>query len=395
MTWLLRIKESLASRISLWVVLYVVVILTATASLGNHYLLKVFREIQADGLIHFVDVRRMALFLAVLFIVTLVVLTNLLRRAIHRLVAPLTAFTKAVDEVAQGNLQAQLPDIRSKDEMQQLHHSFSIMQQSLIRQMEELKQVNEAKGRIEGELKVASDIQLSMLPKAYTPTADHDLDIYGQQISAKEVGGDLYDYFIIGERLFFCIGDVSGKGVPAALLMAMTLSQFRNVAVYEGDLEKIIKSINKARCDGNDAMMFITFFAGVLDLSTGLLRYCNAGHNKPFIVSDSIAELPAKPCLPFGIVDDTPYVVREYAMPAGAMLFLYTDGLTEAQNGQHEQFGSERLISHLTDKANCKDQIEKMTLAVQQFAGDAPQSDDLTMLAIRCSAFHAHHTFVQ
>ena len=112
MTWLLRIKESLASRISLWVVLYVVVILTATASLGNHYLLKVFREIQADGLIHFVDVRRMALFLAVLFIVTLVVLTNLLRRAIHRLVAPLTAFTKAVDEVAQGNLQAQLPDIR-------------------------------------------------------------------------------------------------------------------------------------------------------------------------------------------------------------------------------------------------------------------------------------------
>lgn len=336
----------------------------------------------------FKDVRKTSLFLAVLFLLMLVLLTYLLRRGVHRLIAPLTTFTQAVDEVAHGNLHTTLPVIHSQDEMQRLHHSFSTMQQSLVRQMEELKQVNEAKGRIEGELKVAKDIQLSMLPKAYTPATDNNrLDIYGQLISAKEVGGDLYDYFIRDKKLFFCIGDVSGKGVPAALVMAMTLSQFRIVASYENDLEIIIKSINKARCDGNDTFMFVTFFMGVLDLSSGLLRYCNAGHNKPFVVSNGITtfceELPAKPNLPLGVSDDADYTVRDYTMPPDAMLFLYTDGLTEAMNGQGEQFGRGRLIEKLKAEKSCQCQIEMMTQAVHQFVDYAPQSDDLTMLAIR------------
>ena len=335
------------------------------------------------------DFRKTALFLTALFILMLMLLTYILRRSVHQLIAPLTTFTQAVDEVAQGNLQATLPVIRSKDEMQRLHHSFSIMQESLIHQMEELKRVNEAKGRMEGELKVARDIQLSMLPKPYAPAAGSDnLDIYGQQISAKEVGGDLYDFFIRDERLFFCIGDVSGKGVPAALVMAKTLSLFRNVASYENDLEEMIKSINKITCDGNDTSMFATFFMGVLELPTGRLYYCNAGHNKPFIVSDIITELPAKPNLPLGIFDDVPYVVREYTLPPDSMLFLYTDGLTEAMNGQYEQFGIERLKDNLKSEEDCKNQIEKMTQAVHQFAGGASQSDDLTMLAIRYLATH-------
>jgi len=329
-------------------------------------------------------VRQTVLFMASLFILMLILLTYLLRQGVHRLIAPLTTFTQAVNEVAQGNLQAELPDIRSKDEMQRLHHSFSTMQQSLAQQMKELKRVNEAKGRIEGELKVAKDIQLSMLPKTYPPFPDrNDLDIYGLQISAKEVGGDLYDFFIRDEKLFFCIGDVSGKGVPAALVMAMTLSQFRNVANYENDLTQIISSINNTTCDGNETVMFVTFFAGVLDLATGLLSYCNAGHNKPFVVNDGIAELPAKPGLPLGIDEDAPYVVREYNMPTGAMLFLYTDGLTEAMNGRREQFGRLRLCDNLKSGGDSKGLIEKMTQAVHLFVGDAPQSDDLTVLAIR------------
>ena len=337
----------------------------------------------------FKGVRKTELFLAVLFVLMLAFLTYILRRSIHRLIAPLTTFTQAVDEVAQGNLQATLPDIRSKDEMQRLHHSFSTMQQSLAQQMEELKQVNEAKGRIEGELKVARDIQLSMLPKAFTPSADSkNLDIYGKQVSAKEVGGDLYDFFIRDGKLFFSIGDVSGKGVPAALVMAMTLSQFRNVSSYEDDLEKIIKSINKITCDGNDTSMFVTFFVGILDLSSGLMNYCNAGHNKPFIVSDDITELPAKPDLPLGVLDEASYVVREYTLPPGTILFLYTDGLTEAMNEQREQFGRVRLIEELKSDEDCKGLIEKMTQAVHQFVNEAPQSDDLTMLAIRSIVFH-------
>lgn len=334
------------------------------------------------------------MFLAVLFILMLVLLIWILRRAIHRLIAPLTTFTQAVDEVADGNLQASLPVIHSKDEMLRLHRSFSTMQQSLVRQMEELRQVTEAKGRIEGELKVAQDIQLSMLPKPFTPAADSKcLDIYGQLISAKEVGGDLYDFFIRKGKLFFCIGDVSGKGVPAALVMARTLNQFRDVACYEDNLETIVKAINKTMCDGNDTFMFVTFFAGVLDLSSGLLRYCNAGHNKPYVVGGAVAvsgsatspceELPAKPCLPLGVDEGVSYVVGECVLPLGAMLFLYTDGLTEAMNLQREQFGCGRLAENLGSEECCQSQIEMMTQAVRRFVGDAPQSDDLTMLAIR------------
>ena len=377
---LLRIRQSLASRITLWVVLYVVVTFGISAFVGNSIVLKIVRAIEENGIIYAIGVRRMSVLLVLLFILTLVVLTYLLRRAIHRLLAPLTTFTQAVDEVARGNLQAKLPVIHTKDEMRRLHHSFSLMQRSLEKQMEELRQFNEAKGRIEGELKVAKDIQLSMLPKPYQPDDRDALDIYGSLTPAREVGGDLYDFFILGDKLYFCIGDVSGKGVPAALVMAKTLNQFRNVARYEDDLPQIISSINKTTCEGNDTCIFVTFFMGVLDLSTGLLRCCNAGHNKPFIKGE---EMPVKPGLPLGVSNEAPYVVMEYTVPSDAMLFLYTDGLTEAKNGQSEMFGRERLMAHLKSGADCKSQIEEMTQAVHEFVGDAPQSDDLTMLAIR------------
>ena len=380
---LLRIRESLASRITLWVVLYVVVVLGISAYVGNGLVLKIVRTIEEGGILYAIGMRRMSIGLTLLFLLTMVVLTYSLRRTIHRLIAPLTTFTQAVDEVAKGNLQATLPDIHSQDEMRRLHRSFSTMQQSLARQMEELKQANEAKGRMEGELKVARDIQLSMLPKTYAPTADSCLDIYGSLTPAREVGGDLYDFVLRDGKLFFCIGDVSGKGVPAALVMATTLSQFRIAASHIDDVSKITTYINRNTCEGNDTCIFVTFFTGMLDLSSGRLSYCNAGHNRPFVVSDSLSELDSKSGLPLGVEETAPYVVHEYDMPAGAMLFLYTDGLTEAMNGQREQFGSQRLINQLNSGTGSKAQIEKMTQAVHAFVGDASQSDDLTMLAIK------------
>ncbi len=380
---LLHIRESLASRIILWVVLYVVIILTISGYVGDYFVRKFIWEVQENGIMHAIAARRLSLALTMVSLISLIVLTGQLRRLIHKLIDPLTAFTQVADEVAKGNLQATLPEINSRDEMQQLRHSFSIMQQSLSEQMEELKQVNAAKGRIEGELQAACNIQQSMLPKAYLPDAySHCLDICGQLISAKDVGGDLYDFFVSNGKLFFCIGDVSGKGVPAALVMAMTLSQFRNVARYEGNIRQIIQSLNATRCEGNDTLMFVTFFAGVLDLETGLLQYCNAGHNKPFIMNGSISELPAKPDLPLGVSDDAVYAVREYTLQSDSTLFLYTDGLTEAMTARREQFGRERLQNTLRKGAGCRELIEEMTLAVRQFVGDAPQSDDLTMLAI-------------
>ena len=394
-----RIRESLASRITLRVVLYVVVVLGISSYVGNSLVLKIFRAIEENGILYAIGMRRMSIGLTLLSILTLVLLTIILRRTIHRLIAPLTTFTQAADEVAQGNLQATLPEIHSEDEMQRLHHSFSTMQQSLARQMEELKQVNEAKGRIEGELKVAKEIQLSMLPKPLTshlsPLTTH-IDIFGSLTPAREVGGDLYDFILRDGKLFFCIGDVSGKGVPAALVMATTLCQFRIAASHVNDVAKITAYINRNTCEGNETCIFVTFFMGMLDLKTGLLRCCNAGHNKPIVIGNGPSKndngqlspqsgqfLDAKPNLPLGVSEDATYEVREYTLESGAMLFLYTDGLTEAMTREHEQFGSERLMAQLQGGVGCQEQIERMTEAVHQFVGDAPQSDDLTMLAIR------------
>ena len=394
-----RIRESLASRITLRVVLYVVVVLGISAYVGNGLVMKIVRAIEENGILYAIGMRRMSIGLTVLSILTLVLLTILLRRTIHRLIAPLTRFTQAADEVAQGNLQATLPEIHSEDEMQRLHHSFSTMQQSLARQMEELKQVNEAKGRLEGELKVARDIQLSMLPKPLNSkfsTLNSHLDLYGSLTPAREVGGDLYDFIIRDGKLFFCIGDVSGKGVPAALVMATTLCQFRIAASHVDDVAKIVTYINKNTCEGNDTCIFVTFFAGMLDLSTGQLRCCNAGHNKPIVIGNGQLKmdngqlsmengqfLDAKPNLPLGVSEDVTYEAKEFTLEAGAMLFLYTDGLTEAMTRLHEQFGRERLMGQLQGGVDCKGQVDGMTEAVHQFVGDAPQSDDLTMLAIR------------
>lgn len=394
-----RIRESLASRITLRVVLYVVVVLGISAYVGNGLVLKVVRAIEENGILYAIGMRRMSIGLTLLSILTLVLITIILRRTIHRLIAPLTTFTQAADEVAQGNLQATLPEIHSEDEMQRLYHSFSTMQQSLARQMEELKIVNAERGRIEGELKVAQDIQLSMLPKplnSQLSAVNSQLDIFGSLTPAREVGGDLYDFILRDGKLFFCIGDVSGKGVPAALVMATTLCQFRIAASHVDDVAKITAYINRNTCEGNETCIFVTFFMGMLDLKTGLLRYCNAGHNKPIVVNngqlkmdngqssmENVQFLDAKPYLPLGVFEGTNYEEKEYTLPPGATLFLYTDGLTEAMTQDHEQFGSERMMAQLQGGVGCQEQIERMTQAVHEFVGDAPQSDDLTMLAIR------------
>ena len=399
-----RIRESLASRITLRVVLYVVVVLGISAYVGNGLVLKVVRAIEENGILYAIGMRRMSIGLTLLSILTLVLITIILRRTIHRLIAPLTTFTQAADEVAQGNLQATLPEIHSEDEMQRLYHSFSTMQQSLARQMEELKIVNAERGRIEGELKVAKDIQLSMLPKMPPKFfakrsgeaerggdrgLNEGFDIFGSLTPAREVGGDLYDFILRDGKLFFCIGDVSGKGVPAALVMATTLCQFRIAASHVDDVAKITAYINRNTCEGNETCIFVTFFMGMLDLKTGLLRCCNAGHNKPVVIGNGQGTmkngqfLDAKPNLPLGVSDDATYDEKEYTLAPGAMLFLYTDGLTEAMTREHKQFGSERLMAQLQGGVGCQEQIEQITQAVHAFVGDAPQSDDLTMLAIR------------
>jgi sigma-B regulation protein RsbU (phosphoserine phosphatase) len=245
--------------------------------------------------------------------------------------------------------------------------------------------------RIDSELTIASTIQMAMLPKVFPPFKDRlDLNIYGMVAPAKEVGGDLYDFYIRHDKLFFCVGDVSGKGVPASLVMAVMRSLFRSTTVHAEDPALIVSLMNKALCDQNTLNMFLTLFLGVLDCKTGELKYCNAGHNAPVLVESQkskVESLNVLPNLPLGIEPEFVFKAQTTQMAYDDTLFLYTDGLTEAENGVHEQFGEERMMKGLamSDErlASPLELVKAMQASVEAFVDGAPQSDDLTMLAVR------------
>ena len=322
----------------------------------------------------------------------LLVLFVICRSILKRATRPLALFARSADNIAKGNLNASLPQIRTRDEMKHLHDSFAMMQTSLNKQIEELKRVNEQKGRIEGELKVASDIQMSMLPKIYPPYPDRkDIDIFGSLTPAKAVGGDLFDFYIRDNKLFFVIGDVSGKGVPASLVMAVSRTLFRIVSSHLEEPCLIMEQMNEALSDQNDSNMFVTLFIGSLDLQTGHLKYCNGGHDAPLLMNLKNQECQLLAChsnLPVGVMPGFKFESQETNIDADTLIFLYTDGLTEAENSQHQLFTEARIFNEAKQILNesqvsAKHVIEKMSAAVSGFVGDAEQSDDLTMLAIK------------
>ena len=250
-----------------------------------------------------------------------------------------------------------------------------------------LHKANLEKERIGGELRVASQIQQSMLPKE--EVRGKWLEVRGLLKPAREVGGDLYDYFIRDEKLFFCIGDVSGKGAASAMVMGVIHSLFRAFSAHENNPARIMQAINEISCQGNDSNIFVTLFIGVLDLPTGHLRYCDAGHDAPMIASkeSALEALPVIPHLPVGVFDDVKYGTQETQLLPDSTLFLYTDGLTEAKNSDRKQFGVKRVEDAL---ASCLQQgmtlegiMTTITEEVHAFVKEARQSDDLTMLAIR------------
>lgn len=244
-------------------------------------------------------------------------------------------------------------------------------------------EISERKERMESELKIASDIQMSMVPKIFPPFPDrHDLDMSATIVPAKEVGGDLYDFYIRDEKLYFCVGDVSGKGVPASLVMAVTRSLFRTVSAHESSPQRIVTSLNDSMSEMNESNMFVTFFIGILDLATGHMRYCNAGHNAPVMLTDFKFPLPVEANLPLGVMSGFAYKEQEIDMHYDDAIFLYTDGLTEAENSAHALFGEKRMYDVLSTRRRSDHHMEVMKKAVSEFVGDAPQSDDLTMLFI-------------
>ena len=303
-------------------------------------------------------------------------------RSIRSAIKPLRYLSASTQEVAKGNFDAPLPSFQRQDEVAQLRDSFGTMQQSLKKYVEELKESTASKAAIESELNVAHEIQMSMLPKTFPAFPDrNDIEIYGSLTPAKAVGGDLYDFFIRDEKLFFCIGDVSGKGVPASLVMAVTRTLFRNAAAHTENPSYIMKTMNAAISEGNDRNMFVTLFICVLDLATGHLHCCNAGHEPPYIQGALHRFIPN---FPLGLLPDKEFSEQEVVMEPGTTIFLYTDGLTEAENADHKLFGKQRVADAIsTFEGSPQELIEMMTAAVHQYIGDTEQSDDLTMLAIR------------
>lgn len=246
------------------------------------------------------------------------------------------------------------------------------------------------KSKLENQIQIASGIQMALLPKIFPPYPDRDdVDVHATLTPAKAVGGDLYDFHIRDEKLFFCIGDVSGKGVPASLVMAITRTLFRNVISNESRPHRIVSAISDTLSEDNPNDVFVTFFAGVLDLPSGRLRYSNAGHEAPYIIGEKVEQLPCDSNLPLGTYKGWKYSEQEMFIKPGSTIFLYTDGLTEAEDSTHQMFGKRRLLSNLVDHIttssdrNANALIDHILAAVHKYVDGAERSDDLTMMAIR------------
>ena len=264
-------------------------------------------------------------------------------------------------------------------------HKLAAAHEELQKAYDRLEETTTAKERIESELRIARDIQMSMVPNV-SPDRD-GLDLYATMTPAKEVGGDLYGYLLIGDDLYFCVGDVSGKGVPASLFMAQATRLFRTLAAQKMMPAEIATRMNDALTENNERGMFVTMFLGLVNLESGRLDFCNAGHNPPVIYDQvklgSFIEMESN--APIGLWPDLEYVGESIENIKGKPLFVYTDGLNEAENPNQEQFGDERMLEflHHAHFKNAEELVETLKAEVERFRDGADPNDDMTMLCLK------------
>jgi len=244
---------------------------------------------------------------------------------------------------------------------------------------DQLEETTKAKERIESELRIAREIQRRMLPHVFPRR--RDIDIYAMMTPAKEVGGDLYAYALLDDQLYFCVGDVSGKGVPAALFMAEVTRMFRTLVDGHLSPNTIAQRLNHALAEDNEQGMFVTMFIGLINLKTAHMEFCNAGHNPPLLDGEY---MQMESNAPIGLWPELDYEGEEISDMHGKTLFIYTDGINEAENSNKEQFGDERLQALLKkDLGDARQTSETIHKAVEDFVGNAEPSDDLTKMCIK------------
>ena len=264
------------------------------------------------------------------------------------------------------------------------HQKLEEAHQKLQSAYDQLEQTTQAKERIESELRIARNIQMSMVPNTF-PTRE-GLDMYASMTPAREVGGDLYGYVLMDDELYVCVGDVSGKGVPASLFMAQATRLFRILATQHMMPAEIVTRMNAVLTESNDQGMFITMFIGLVDLKSGRMDYCNAGHNPPVLGVDGDDHFMEgmETNAPIGLWPDLEYVGEHVDNIRNKMLLVYTDGLNEAENLQKEQFGDERLLDILNHRHfnSCKELIDHLDDEIVKHRNGADPNDDLTMMCL-------------
>ena len=318
-----------------------------------------------------------------------IVATTFLRR---QFVAPVKKIINEAKRFAKENTKTKELDwanISSIREIDELGDAVNKMESDTILYMENLTSITAEKERIGTELALATKIQANMLPNIFPAFPDkEEIDIFASMTPAKEVGGDFYDFFLIDDdHLGIVMADVSGKGVPAALFMMMSKNLVNNFAVMDASPARVLERVNRTICKNNENDMFVTVWLGILTISTGNIVAANAGHEYPFIkrADGRFEKFKDKHGFVIGGMDGVKYREYEFKLEKNDMLFLYTDGVPEATNSEEELFGLERMEAALnTDlDANPEQVLENVKSAVDVFVGDAPQFDDLTMLAIR------------
>ncbi|MCK9172027.1 MAG: SpoIIE family protein phosphatase [Desulfuromonas thiophila] len=305
---------------------------------------------------------------------------------------PLQKLCGCAEQLAGGNFAAPLPTERRSDEIGRLIDAFGQMRVDLQNHIQQLTATTAEKEKIASELAIARDIQHSILPKLFPPFPQRaGLDLYALLESAREVGGDLYDFALLDDdRLYLCIGDVSGKGVPASLFMAVGKTLLKSTMQTLQDPARTLEHVNNELAQGNDSCMFITAFCALFDLRSRELLYANAGHNPPVIIEEGQTRLlEAASCPPLAALEGLSYHNQRLTLADGARLLLYTDGVTEAMNPQQQLFGEARLCQLLQSQParTAEGCVSSIARAIRQFANGAEQSDDITLL---CLSYRDH-----
>lgn len=303
---------------------------------------------------------------------------------VHRLSDPLKQLAYTARQMAKGRFDIKLASTHSSREIQELYTSFRYMQKSIIDYIERLTITTAEKEQMNSEMRLAQRIQHSFLPKRIQLPSN--IELSGELRQSRKVGGDLFDYFVKDHRLYFAIGDVSGKGIPAALYMSSITKLFRYVANDKHSTAAICDIINRHSCDDGEDDIYITMFVGILDMNTGILTFTNAGHPYPLIVHESgdVSVLDKYPDVPIGVLDDHEYSEHIFTLHRNTSILLYTDGITDSENKNSEFYGKENLMNCLKSVPEKRPEnlIKAILADIQRHTAGCRQSDDLTVLSI-------------